>query len=221
MIPISINDPAVRVLRQIQRERFPEAIIAGGAPRDLFLEQPIKDFDIFIKDRAGATDPQFWCNLFGLEHLVEHEWMDIQTMAFMSFRNILMNAKDKAPANVNTSGYEVKQHLRQVFDMIIHDVIFQVIVVDIDPKEYVEDWFDFGLCKAWCDGTRFHYTGPFMEDVRNRTLTVVQKKMSRPEMEFCLKVRKPRLLAKYPGYTFKVAPHLADLYNETYNRLNK
>ena len=64
MIPISINDPAVRVLRTIQKERYPEAIIAGGAPRDLFLEQSIKDFDIFVKEDAYATSSGFWRNLF-------------------------------------------------------------------------------------------------------------------------------------------------------------
>ncbi len=219
MIPISINDPAVRVLRTIQKERYPEAIIAGGAPRDVFLEKPIKDFDIFVKEDAYATSSGFWRDLFNLNYAKADDWTDIQMMAFMGHRNILMKAKQTSMPR--TAGYSHKRHLTQVFDLIIHDVVFQIIVVHIDPKQYVEDWFDFGLCKTWCDGKQFHFSGPFMEDVQNRTLTLVQKDMSPKEMEFCLTVRKPRLLTKFSGYQFQVAPHLADLYTKTYNRLKK
>ncbi len=220
MIPISINDPAVRVLRTIHKT-YPKAIIAGGAPRDLFLEQPIKDFDIFVPVVAGsaAQSVTFWRDLFNLEYVEQNEWTDIQLMAFMGHRNIIMKATQTSVPRAG--GYEHKRHLKQVFDLLIHDVVFQIIVVHIDPKQYVEDWFDFGLCKAWCDGKQFHFSGPFMEDVQNRTLTVVQKDMSTKEMEFCLTVRKPNLLTKFPGYRFQVAPHLADLYSKVYNRLNK
>ena len=218
MIPISINDPAISVLRTIQKT-YPTAIIAGGAPRDLFLEQSIKDFDVFVPAGSAAQSLTFWRDLFNLEYMEQDDWTDIQVLAFVGHRNIIMKAKQTSVPRA--SGYTHKRHLNQVFDLIIHDVIFQIIVVHIDPKQYVEDWFDFGLCKTWCDGKRFHFSGPFMEDVRNRTLTVVQKEMSPKEMEFCLTVRKPRLLSKFPGYRFQVAPHLADLYSKTYNRLNK
>ena len=219
MIPISINDPAIRVLRTIQKKRYPSAIIAGGAPRDLFLETYIKDFDIFVPEDAYSTSSTFWRDLFNLDYVERNDWTDIQVMAFMGHRNILTSANQTSIPRA--SGYKHKRHLKQVFDLLIHDVVFQVIVVQCDPKQYVEDWFDFGLCKTWCDGKQFHFSGPFMDDVRNRTLTLVQKEMSNKEMEFCLTVRKPRLLSKFPGYRFQVAPHLTDLYSRVYNKLNK
>jgi len=218
MIPISINDPAVRVLRTIQQRRYPSAIIAGGAPRDLYLEKSIKDFDIFVQEDSHANDPAFWCDMFNLEYAEHNDWTDVQVLAFMGYKNVLLKTKAKSPPR---SSYQHKQHLQQVFDLIIHDVIFQIIIVQMDPKQYVEDWFDFGLCKAWCDGKQFHFSGPFMEDVENRTLTVVQQTMTHKEMEFCLRVRKPRLLGKFPGYRFQVAPHLSDLYTKVYNQVNK
>ena len=152
MIPISINDPAVRVLRTIQQRRYPSAIIAGGAPRDLYLEKPIKDFDIFVEEDAYATDPAFWCDMFNLDYIEDSEWADIQVFAFMGYKNVLLKTKSKSPPR---SSYQHKQHLRQVFDLLIHDVIFQIIIIQTDPKQYVEDCLILGCVRLGVMGNNF------------------------------------------------------------------
>lgn len=218
MTPISINDPAVNVLRRIQRNCHPDAIIAGGAPRDLFLEKPIKDFDIFVPYDSNSMHPNYWCNLFGLEE-TDRDWMDIQAMAFFGHNNILMKNDDERAPEEMGGGYEHKRKLHQVFDIIIDRIVYQIIVINLMPKEYVEDHFDFGICKTWCDGKQFHFSGPFMHDVQNKNVTLVQKHMTVDEMVFCIEKRKPRMALKFPGYTFKVAPHLLDLYNDVQKQL--
>ncbi len=214
MTPISINDPAVHVLKVIQRNH-PTAIIAGGAPRDLFLELPIKDFDIFVPHDRKSASSSYWGDLFGLEQTQYNGWADIQAMAFFGHDNVIMRSSEDPEAD---SGYKHKQKIQFIWDLIINRVIYQIIVIDsTPPKQYVEDYFDFGICKAWCDGKQFHFSAPFMHDVQHMRLTLNQKTMTMAEMRYCMDHRKPRLLTKLPGYTFKVAPHLLDLYNRYHN----
>jgi hypothetical protein len=45
----------IDALRQLHENGFPEAIIAGGALRDLDNDRPIKDVDIFVRNRGVMT----------------------------------------------------------------------------------------------------------------------------------------------------------------------
>lgn len=50
---------------------------------------------------------------------------------------------------------------------------YNLIFTECPPVEYVTKYFDFGICKAWYDGTYVHMHGDYTNDVNNKTITMV------------------------------------------------
>ena len=48
-----------------------------------------------------------------------------------------------------------------------------LIFTECPPVEYVTKYFDFGICKAWYDGTYVQMHGDYTNDVNNKTITMV------------------------------------------------
>lgn len=195
MMPTSVNryDEIVRTLRYIQCQGFKSAIVAGGAVRDIYLEKPPNDIDVFI-----------WNPKHSGQEVFENYIRINKTSLWSLFRcNHRLGDDIRQLGNPDYSS----KFIESVWDIQKGYLPYQVIVLKLDPVKYVEHNFDIGLCKAYFDGQKFRYTPDFMKDAMNKTLTICGHDFNQDEFDFVMKKHIPKLKKKFPGFTVQVAPH--------------
>jgi len=183
----------IAVLKGIQKG-FPSAIIAGGAIRDAFHGVPIRDVDIFVCHPAFSDD--------------------YPTMSQHEKDNMIFKERDMEEMfdlgehdYAETKNSEYPGPISSIWNVYKDEVQYQLIILKMDPIEYVNNYFNIGLCKAYCDGTKIRYTSQFLDDMSNETLTVCGD-LSEGEYHYCMKYYVPRIQEKYPHFSIVVDPKL-------------
>lgn len=200
---ISKNEEMFVTLNLLQEAGFKSAVIAGGAIRDLKFGIIPRDIDIFLLDpRIGG----------GLREdspvsiITDYDRDDVLADILNLRQNKLQYARDSIDRKAGKEYYKGHNHITSVVDVIKGCTPFQLIFLDKDPIEFVEDNFDFGLCKCYCDGNKIRYTPDFMRDLRDERLTLVAKNMS--DAQYRSMVNHYRKLSeKFPKHKFRVAEH--------------
>jgi hypothetical protein len=180
------------VLTALQKNGFPEAIIAGGALRDLDHGREIKDVDIFVLDHGPSTEEDLE-KAFG--------YAPNRTLTDGSEYHI------GRPARPVTQVYEFEHDEPELwFTESDHHGTqpFQVIVVK--PGEgshrnfprYVMADFDLGICRTWFDGHVWVKTYEYQNDERDKTFTAYIP-LSGRQLDLT-KERVARLKQKYPEF---------------------
>lgn len=190
------------VLEALHRGGFPEAMIGGGALRDLDHDKPIKDVDIFVAVRNSSDATKIKLDkVFGY----------VGTSIFDD-DNALTEDSDDYPWDLSIFG--------GAWDWTHYDPApkgrislaagfmpnFQVIALDLPADssfmDKVLDDFDIGLCRiAYVPG--LIVTGPgYDEDSRDKTLTIL-KAPGEAALERSRK-RVRRLLEKYSDFAPRV-----------------
>lgn len=186
------NQELIRIIRKF-RKNFSSAVIAGGAIRDIYHGKPIHDIDIYVNEsNVNPYSQDTWKTEF-----------DLRTTAI----------SENYIRKVGSEDYSGKNHIGAVWEMQKHNKLYNIIVVDIDPIEYVTKWFDIGLCKAYCDGTKIRFTADFMHDSRSKKLTIVSKNMDETEFWNMMCKHATKLRRKYPQHSLVVPP----MYQEWYD----
>ena len=183
---LTAQSTAVRKLIKL-RELGWDAIIAGGAVRDTFHGKPISDIDIFTTLSSTVKKPgyfkdqkwlEYWVNFFGKTGL--------HSVRFLG--------------NEYTFG-SLDKHLLAVWEIKFEKTKYQIILLDKDPIKYMTDNFDFGLCRAYCSGTKMHFTDAFIKDSMNQTITLYPEHLTDEQIEYATGRHLKKLIAKYPGFT--------------------
>jgi len=183
-----VNEP-IRILRHINENYISGSIIAGGYYRDIYHNREFNDIDIFvhtnnsqskyIKSDAYTTD--FWAEVF-----------DLNLDSFWSGDHIEEMEADDEYDNLND--------MDMVFELVKSEVKYNVVLVELDPIEYVNDVFDFGICKAYCDGQKVTFTKDFISDAENKTLTFTNKNVSTDSFCYSMNKHLRKLMAKFPNH---------------------
>ncbi len=208
----AISEP-IKKLKQLQHF-FPSAIIAGGAIRDDYMDRfdEINDYDIFLSGNFG--------NLIAhtsTENLVEQvidqvfsNPFDIQVLKDSAYLTKEEKGKsDQTPGSFN----KVKCVLEVTDD---DGTTYQLIYTDVNPITYVENHFDFGFCKTYCDGKKLHYTNDFLTDAKNKTLTVVGENMTKEQVEYCIYHHGDKLSWKYDDFRIVLPPKYQHFIPDTF-----
>lgn len=197
----------VHTLHQIQAAGHTTAIIAGGAIRDTYHDQMVTDVDIFIQHpstlpagslRASGMPPQQFKHADW-----EDYWADVMRLRTSpSSRSYVRDSVRWHHSSYDGDSVEdnLMPELLSVWNVFKGLNMYQVIFTTVNPVEYVNDRFDFGLCKAYCDGKRTHLTDDFLRDSRNKTITMVGKEMSSNRVAYAISEHLPRIKEKYPGF---------------------
>lgn len=195
------HDEVVRTLHYIQRSGFRSAVIAGGAVRDIYFEKMPADIDIFLWDPSYSN-----------ENTVAEAPESIDFLAQM------FNIKPVGPYNPRSVADD---HIERVFgeypeggvtrvtavwNVMKNFLPLQIIFVSERPDVYVDQYFDFGICKAYCDGIKLRYTRDFMHDAHHKKLSYVAKEPRDFETKFSLENHLPKLQSKFPDHKFFIAP---------------
>lgn len=206
------NNEAIYNLLNI-REILPSAIIAGGWLRDLYHGVKFNDIDIYVTniDKVKATkhehehdiyNQKFWMQMFQL-----------RIGKIMSYDNIICSPGDD-------DSYEGKNHINTVWEIRKGLITYNIIILDMDPTEYINEYFDIGLCKAYCDGSKIRLTADFMHDSQHKHLTLVSKKIDQDEFRHVMSHHVPKIRDKYPGYTL-IVPEMYQEWYQDFKAANK
>jgi len=209
---ISNMDEIVRTFNLIQA-KFPTAVIAGGAVRDLIFTKEIKDIDIFVQDpkfsshpvfaptehaKDVTTDNTFWWHLMKMSNT-----SNPRSSYYTDSGDRINRIYDGNRASALADG----RHITAVFSGHKNTIKYDIILTRELPEVHVNKYFDIGLCKAYFNGKRFRYTADFMRDQQNKTFTVLGQDMNKDDFKRTVEIHIPRIQYKYPGFKTVIAPH--------------
>lgn len=190
---------------------WPNAVIAGGAPRDVIFDKPVKDIDIWIPDLDLRTDP--------LDCYAADEDDDFSLVLDASlddyvgdFRRALRDELEYGTVLGYVSGYVGD------FDGVwpnllvsVNDSLPDVNLLFVDETA-IPEWstmalmqrFDFGINQIALEtpGVPFRFTRQAYEDVEYQQFTLVRT-CDQHQYDRLVK-RVKRFKMKYPDFAFVV-----------------
>lgn len=183
------------------------AVLAGGAIRDDYMGKfdEIKDFDIFIHDMTLEPEQvtkiiakvfprnDLMDQLFDSDYLTLEEQQDLQG--------------DVKPGS--------HLHIGDVWEVDEENLTYQLIFTKSAPIEHVNKYFDIGFCKGYCDGKKIRYTDDFLQDVWNKTLTIVGDDMTVEQVEYSVHVHADAIQWKYDDFRVVVPARYQNRGNKT------
>lgn len=192
----------LKLLVQVAREVFQtqQCVIAGGAPRDILSDKPIKDVDIFLnleslpwRDTHACTSRDQFFESACREFATRIEDTEVVSIEF----------NDPQPE------YEVGLDICDI--ETTHGPLQLIGLYDRNPIEDIVN-FDFGLSKVYVDCTGVFMTVDAMLDRHNKTITYTPTKWADEKAAKRSYHRLQRLRAKYPDWTFVGTVGLEFLY---------
>lgn len=184
-------DKAFDILKEIPAELNP--VVAGGMPRDILFGRKPKDIDIIFSYNSLKK------NLLGTNSKIRDLTEAKLIMGDLAKK---LGLKDKgAEKYVNcASGISFVQGNKHV-DLIC--------TVD-PPKEFIKDYFDFGLCHITLDAEGdILVSDSFIKDMTNKRITCyIKSDQTYWSVGRAVAEHRDRLLKKYPEFTFDLVGEL-------------
>lgn len=176
-------------LRRIRNEGW-NAIIAGGAIRDTYHDKPISTVDILVKAQ---------------KKMIQGLGVDFKSPQWMKYWFTLFKCSAKNQDDVIYLGdmetfEKLDKHIIAVWQVITNGKTYQIILITKNPETYVQENFDFGICKAYCDGTKMRFTHQFLQDSLNHTITLYKENLTDKQIEYALNEHILKINKKYPGW---------------------
>lgn len=188
-----------RVLHALRADIFKDAVIAGGALRDLSTGAPIKDVDVFVTAKPGTEVKYRLDQVFGF---TGRTVVDAEVVDYLASMDGVV-----AVYEYDTNEYDVEDPDKRI--NWVHP--FQVIVLDhadFSPEAALER-FDFGICQVVYDGECTWHTPAFVADIQLKTFTVCRAD-NKEQFDRSM-IRFERLREKYPDYKL-VVPDVFKVY---------
>ncbi|MBI1214403.1 MAG: hypothetical protein GC185_01130 [Alphaproteobacteria bacterium] len=200
-----------KVLFEIQSQSASEAVIAGGALRDLFNDRPVKDVDIFLKTRGSERkNRKFLKSVFNAAGLKVQEQVT-HNGGYSIKRNAFPDPGTQKFKVVSGSGYgRMESETRAESWKVIagpekteYNVVFmsEEFAARVNPPgskgpgtmKGIIEAFDFGLCQIATDGESIAETPLYKKDVAEKTITLDKGNSSSKE-------HLQRIVKKYPDW---------------------
>lgn len=124
-----------------------EPIIAGGCPRDIYLDRPFTDIDVFLAKPKKLLQV-------------------LNSLATLPIYNLRAYSADDMPV-----GYDISPHLTAVISFKYLSLDFQVILTTYSSTEAVVDNFGVNISKVYFEGRNIVLTPEAKADIENKTLT--------------------------------------------------
>lgn len=164
----AIADKVLNMLECID----PYCIVAGGAPRDWYLNKEAKDIDVFIHvPKRGKSV---------LKLMLESAGFKITTE----------KSGESLPEN-----YKLNPHLITVFDIAGFSTPVQIIAMDVPTFNSVVNKFPLSICKAWYKKGDIHIHKQFLLSVKHKVIFNTGEKFYSDENRYITKI-----LSKFSDY---------------------
>jgi len=206
MRPTKLTSEHVWVLKRLQNLGFRSALIAGGAVRDTYFKKFIMDIDIYLWDtkvsgeyfkdgKPNLKDKDFLVTLLDLPRN-----RDNVNVAY-PVPHTSNRRKDDilAPPAASGSDSWFNNSITQITNVAKNYMKYQLIVVECNPLEFVEKKFAMDISRCYCDGVKMRYTNEFLNDAKNRTLTI-DGDLKYVEYAHMMKSYVPKMKRKFPNH---------------------
>jgi hypothetical protein len=155
----------------------PTCILAGGAPRDWFLEREASDLDFYV---------------YYPKHLTYY-YRTLQLSRALGISEDSITVKDGGSLPPN---YRRNLSLECVAEFQYWDVKVQVMYMTEPTHRCVVDRFPFGICQAWWKGDDIHVTAEFYKSLNHRVLYLLND-LYNDEDGYIQKI-----MSKFPDYLY-------------------
>ena len=178
-----------RVLLNRVQLKAPKALIGGGCLRDLYLNRPIADVDLFVPEGES-----------GVREVVNLTHPKLTRYAYEPY-------------------FTHDQHVRQIgyFESAVLDVppinLIHVSAHTCEPWTQIER-FDFGLCQIAFDGEQLYMSSAFGRDVKQKTFTYTRNPDTEAQRTNSM-ARYERLSKKYEGWKLVMPTPKEELFCAT------
>jgi len=162
------------ILSAVQ-EYHPQAIIAGGALRDLWHGKPIKDVDIFV--------PVVVCD----DDLYENLILSLDPYAEKIASSIYGQSQEGEPQ----PGF---RHIHVIWRLTLDEIVYEIIFIE-DRGEDLISVFDLSLAQIGYDGRTLRTTAAFNQTILDKVVRVLNVNRADRGAK-----RLERVLSKYPEY---------------------
>ncbi len=204
-----------QLLHTIQATGAPEAMIAGGALRDLFNERSIKDVDIFLQTRGSERkNRNFLEKAFAAAALPVHRqrvsmgYSDIATEFPGPSHGTFTQRVSRGYATIRAASNS------EAWTVIAgpNKTEYNIVFIDgplgaalgkagrqpnasgsVAAAALMIKHFDFGICQIAFDGADLHSTAAYQQDVKKKTITL-QKENGTSAQHL------QRIVKKYPDF---------------------
>ena len=164
------------------------AIIAGGAARDWYFNNPANDIDIFYFHEEG----NWYLDNVRREVAILKSILGVDNIQVLGF-NPNKDTYEFQPQD-DFNNYLKNPNIVNVFECIIDDVKFQFIQL---KKQNVDvSKFAYNMCQAWSDGEHIKTTKLFDLGVKKELLIETGELYSNTE-KF-----KQKMIDKFPNYDY-------------------
>jgi hypothetical protein len=202
------------VLRMMQAKGAEEAVIAGGALRDLFNERPVKDVDIFLKGRGSERKNRaFLTEVFKATRLGIDAQSDYSSSYFGTYESFPAPKKNDLSIRFeNKEGYDtiIKEGRSESWTVIAGPQKTEYNIVFIDNLKYTSpksghyvpadfdkghliNGFDLGLCQIAYDGQEISKTWFYEIAVKYQEISLFNPNDKSKE-------HLQRIIKKYPDW---------------------
>jgi len=132
-----------------------EVYLAGGMLRDHFFKKPGEDFDIYMKVQEGFDYETFMISMLeGIHSLHSFELMSAKDAEGFGYNNKDIHSIYEGRVNDNDGEHPI-----------------QVIVLKVEPTQYINDSFCCSLSKTWQARTYGPvYSSAFLNSVADREI---------------------------------------------------
>lgn len=128
----------------------PNPFIAGGCPRDIYLDYTFSDIDIY----TTTCNPLHVVNVLG---------------TLPSITNVQIQTAEMIPAHY------ASVYLLAVVSFVARGIPFQIIITKLKDRESILSTFAVNLSKFYFEGRNLYFTPDALLDVENLTITPNQK----------------------------------------------
>lgn len=194
-------------LNFIKQKINDNAVIAGGAMRDLYFGKLPTDYDVFIPVPKQTFD-RLTANNIKTELLTSVSQL---TLTEEVFAKSLMEQPINEKCNYNngycsTSTSSNPKNLKfKVFNGWFGLVPFQLIYITTTVQYHINNDFIVNFSKAYYDGHRVRYTKQFLSDALNKTITVSRPFAHEKEAMHVTEYYLPKIKAKFPDFTVQMS----------------
>lgn len=193
LIPANWQDVLCKI-----RAVYPNAIIGGGALRDLHHGKPAKDIDIFIPVSIWAeVEVPFvvgydasWGEIVAGTTPCDPAHIQWSTLASLFQCEVRLKFNSVYGRDGN-----LPRDVMAVYNVRINDETFEVIFVMQPEGTSTINWFDLSICQIGYDGSEVFTTEAFNQTLQDKTIRIMN--VNRVDRQA---KRMARMLTKYPEY---------------------
>lgn len=189
---------------RIVQEQYPDAILAGGALRDLDCAREPKDLDIFVSRPVPKVIP---------DKLDFSDLSDLDHLHARSFKSVVISGYTRDDEQRFESSHDCDNSLLGT-EVHVKDGCLPVNIVylshDCTPQARF-DRFDYGLNKIGYDGSRVFASSEYSIDKNNHRFTL--RRVENPEQLNKSLDRMKKFRQKYSGWEFVVPGNLFEAFS--------